>query len=193
MVYLPWIAMMAISVVGVRVRRPPRTPCSQAHGWTQSNTFWMLSVWVFFQAASPSRRAGCGRGASCRPARPCSRAPGWPGRLLSLVAPGQRAGWPSSASACSAVSAPDSSTRPASTWSASGSRSGGARKTGFVNGGFAYGSLPFIFIFNYAFDTGNYHEVLDLDRRLRADRRGGLRAGSSRTRRRTGGPPTSTR
>lgn len=37
----------------------------------------------------------------------------------------------------------------------------GAR-TGFVNGGFAYGSLPFIFIFNYAFDTGNYHRVLDL-------------------------------
>lgn len=37
----------------------------------------------------------------------------------------------------------------------------GAR-TGFVNGGFAYGSLPFIFIFNYAFDTANYHRVLDL-------------------------------
>jgi len=35
-------------------------------------------------------------------------------------------------------------------------------KTGFVNGGFAYGSLPFIFIFNYAFDTANYHRVLDL-------------------------------
>ncbi len=43
----------------------------------------------------------------------------------------------------------------------SGSRAPGAR-TGFVNGGFAYGSLPFIFIFNYAFDTGNYHRVLDL-------------------------------
>ncbi|MGW1287456.1 OFA family MFS transporter, partial [Streptomyces sp. NPDC002586] len=37
----------------------------------------------------------------------------------------------------------------------------GAR-TGFVNGGFAYGSLPFIFIFNYAFNTRNYDEVLDL-------------------------------
>ncbi|MEU9332532.1 OFA family MFS transporter [Streptomyces sp. NPDC048290] len=37
----------------------------------------------------------------------------------------------------------------------------GAR-TGFVNGGFAYGSLPFIFIFNYGFDTANYHRVLDL-------------------------------
>lgn len=37
----------------------------------------------------------------------------------------------------------------------------GAR-TGFVNGGFAYGALPFNFVFNYAFDTGNYNEVLDL-------------------------------
>jgi Major Facilitator Superfamily len=39
-------------------------------------------------------------------------------------------------------------------------RNGG--KTGFVNGGFAYGSLPFIFVFNSAFDTANYQEVLDL-------------------------------
>jgi MFS family permease len=37
----------------------------------------------------------------------------------------------------------------------------GAR-TGFVNGGFAYGSLPFIVIFNYWFDTSNYQTVLDL-------------------------------
>ena len=50
MVVLPWVAMMAISVFEYALRRPPRTRFPTAHGWTSSNTFWMLAVWVFFQA-----------------------------------------------------------------------------------------------------------------------------------------------
>ena len=49
MVYLPWIAMMAISVFEYAYGSAEDT-LSHAHGWTQSNTFWILSVWVFFQA-----------------------------------------------------------------------------------------------------------------------------------------------
>ena len=49
MVYLPWIAMMAISVFEYAYVSAEDT-LSHAHGWTQSNTFWILSVWVFFQA-----------------------------------------------------------------------------------------------------------------------------------------------
>ena len=65
-------------------------------------------------------------------------------------------------------------------------------KTGFVNGGFAYGSVPFIFIFNYGFDTGNYQGVLDLVGVYVLSSSRSAPA-SSRTRRRTGGPRTSTR
>ncbi|MFI2203289.1 MFS transporter [Streptomyces sp. NPDC020192] len=49
MVYLPWIAMMAISVSEYAYGSAEDT-LSAAHHWTQSNTFWILSVWVFFQA-----------------------------------------------------------------------------------------------------------------------------------------------
>ncbi|MCZ9340201.1 MFS transporter, partial [Streptomyces sp. TRM76130] len=49
MVYLPWAAMMAISVSEYAFGSAEDT-LSRAHGWTQSNTFWILSVWVFFQA-----------------------------------------------------------------------------------------------------------------------------------------------
>jgi hypothetical protein len=49
MVYLPWITMMAISVFEYAYGSAEDT-LSHAHGWTQSNTFWILSVWVFFQA-----------------------------------------------------------------------------------------------------------------------------------------------
>src|SRR5262249_47991078 len=48
-VYLPWAAMMAISVFEYAYGSAEDT-LSHAHGWTQSNTFWILSVWVFFQA-----------------------------------------------------------------------------------------------------------------------------------------------
>ena len=34
--------------------------------------------------------------------------------------------------------------------------------TGFVNGGFAYGSIPFIIIFNYWFTPANHSLVLSL-------------------------------
>ena len=43
-------------------------------------------------------------------------------------------------------------------------------KTGFVNGGFAYGSLPFIFIFNYGFDTAQLPPRAGPHRLLRPDR-----------------------
>ena len=49
MVYLPWISMMGISVSEYAYGSAEDT-LSAAHGWTQSNTFWILSIWVFFQA-----------------------------------------------------------------------------------------------------------------------------------------------
>ncbi|MEE1748236.1 OFA family MFS transporter [Streptomyces sp. JV184] len=161
MVYLPWIAMMAISVSEYAYGSAEDT-LSEAHGWTQSNTFWILSVWVFFQAgvAFP---AGWLRERGILTARRAM----FTGAALCLVG-------------FVALSHLDDVTAAICGFGIIGGLGSGlvyatcinmvgkwfperrGAKTGFVNGGFAYGALPFIFIFNYAFDTGDYNEVLDL-------------------------------
>lgn len=49
MVYLPWIALMAISVFEYAYGSAEGF-LSHAHGWPRSSTFWVLSGWVFLQA-----------------------------------------------------------------------------------------------------------------------------------------------
>ncbi|MEU4658754.1 OFA family MFS transporter [Streptomyces sp. NPDC023723] len=161
MVYLPWVAMMAISVSEYAFGSAEDT-LSHAHGWTQSNTFWILSVWVFFQAgiAFP---AGWLREKGVLSARRAMYA----GSLLCLFS-------------FLALSHLDNVWLAILGFGVIGGLGSGlvystcinmvgkwfperrGARTGFVNGGFAYGSLPFIFIFNYGFDTANYHRVLDL-------------------------------
>ncbi|MYW62719.1 MFS transporter [Streptomyces sp. SID8379] len=161
MVYLPWVAMMAISVFEYAYGSAEDT-LSHAHGWTQSNTFWILSVWIFFQAGV-SFPAGWMREKGILTARRAM----FVGSgmcligflalshvsevLLAIIGFGVVGGIGSGLIYSTCVNM-------VGKWFPE--RKGG--KTGFVNGGFAYGSLPFIFIFNYAFDTGNYHRVLDL-------------------------------
>ncbi|MER5254158.1 MULTISPECIES: OFA family MFS transporter [unclassified Streptomyces] len=161
MVYLPWIAMMAISVFEYAFGSAEDT-LSHAHGWTQSNTFWILSVWVFFQAgiAFP---AGWMREKGVLTARNAMYIGSFmclTGFLalshlhnvwLAIIGFGVIGGVGSGLVYATCINM-------VAKWFPE--RRGA--KTGFVNGGFAYGSLPFIFIFNYAFDTGNYHRVLDL-------------------------------
>lgn len=161
MIYLPWIAMMAISVFEYAYGSAEDT-LSSAHGWTQSNTFWILSVWVFFQAgiAFP---AGWMREKGILTARKAM----YVGSVLCVLG-------------FLALSHLDNVWLAIIGFGVIGGVGAGlvyatcinmvgkwfperrGARTGFVNGGFAYGSLPFIFIFNYAFDTGNYHRVLDL-------------------------------
>ncbi|MFE6164500.1 OFA family MFS transporter [Streptomyces sp. NPDC056486] len=161
MVYLPWIAMMAISVFEYAFGSAEDT-LSHAHGWTQSNTFWILSVWVFFQAgiAFPAgwmRERGI---LTARNAMYIGSVMCLIGFLalshlnnvwLAIIGFGVIGGVGSGFVYATCINM-------VAKWFPE--RRGA--KTGFVNGGFAYGSLPFIFIFNYAFDTGNYHRVLDL-------------------------------
>lgn len=71
MVYLPWIAMMAISVFEYAYGSAEDT-LSHAHGWTQSNTFWILSVWVFFQAGIAFPAGWLRERATSPPAGPCT-------------------------------------------------------------------------------------------------------------------------
>ncbi|MFD8093719.1 OFA family MFS transporter [Streptomyces malaysiensis] len=161
MVYLPWIAMMAISVSEYAYGSAEDT-LSEAHGWTQSNTFWILSVWVFFQAgiAFP---AGWLREKGILTARKAM----FLGAGLCLIG-------------FLALSHVDNVFMAIVGFGVIGGLGSGfvyatcinmvgkwfperrGAKTGFVNGGFAYGALPFIFIFNYWFDTGNFNEILDL-------------------------------
>src|ERR1700712_5340881 len=50
MVWLPWISMMAISSSEYAFTSAEDT-LSDAHGWHGAHIFWLLGVWVFFQAA----------------------------------------------------------------------------------------------------------------------------------------------
>jgi hypothetical protein len=49
MVWLPWIAMMAVSVFEYGYGAAAQT-LRHAHGWSLSQTFWLLSIWALFQA-----------------------------------------------------------------------------------------------------------------------------------------------
>ncbi|BAC69534.1 MFS transporter [Streptomyces avermitilis] len=161
MVYLPWAAMMAISVFEYAYGSAEDT-LSHAHGWTQSNTFWILSVWVFFQAgiAFPAgwlREKGVLTACTAMHLGAGMCLVGFlalshlSNVLLAILGFGVVGGIGSGLVYATCINM-------VGKWFP---ERRGAR-TGFVNGGFAYGSLPFIFIFNYAFDTANYHRVLDL-------------------------------
>ncbi|MET9297143.1 OFA family MFS transporter [Streptomyces sp. NPDC003077] len=161
MVLLPWVAMLAISVFEYAYGAAEAT-LAAAHHWSHTGTFWVLSVWIFFQAAV-AYPAGRLREKGAVSSRTAMLA----GSVLCLL------GFVSLAHA------------PALWWAVAGfgllggtgaglvyatcintvgkwypERRGG--KTGFVNGGFAYGAVPFIFLFSYGFDAGNYRAVLDL-------------------------------
>lgn len=160
MVYLPWVAMMAISVFEYAYGSAEDT-LSAAHGWTQSDTFWILSVWIFFQAgvAFP---AGWLREHGLLPARRAMYL-GSALSLLGFLALSHLSNVFAAIVGFGVLGGVGSGFVYATCINMVGKwfpeRRGG--KTGFVNGGFAYGSIPFIFIFNYAFDTGDYQGWLD--------------------------------
>jgi MFS family permease len=161
MVILPWVAMMAISVFEYAYGSAEDT-LSTAHGWTSSNTFWILSVWVFFQAgvAFPAGRLREKNILTARTAMLIGAGLALVGFLAishlhsvfgAIIGFGVFGGIGAGLVYATCINM-------VGKWYP---EKRGAR-TGFVNGGFAYGSLPFIIIFNYAFDTSNYQEVLDL-------------------------------
>jgi MFS family permease len=161
MVWLPWAAMMAISVYEYGYGAAADA-LRHAHGWSMSQTFWLLSIWAFFQAvvAFP---AGKLREKGIVSARAAMLA----GAVLSAV------GFVSIAhsdnlviaylgfAVCGGIGAGlvyATCINLVGKWYPE--RRGG--KTGFVNGGFAYGAVPFIFIFSFALHPNTYVWVLDL-------------------------------
>nr|VTO96447.1 Oxalate:formate antiporter [Mycobacterium riyadhense] len=159
MVWLPWIAMMAISSSEYAFTST-RDTLSEAHGWRGVHIFWLLGIWVLFQAAAAfpvGRMRESGR-LSARTA-------------MMLGAIGALLGYVSLAYAPHVVLAYvgfgllggtgagfvyATCINMVGKWYPE--RKGG--KTGFVDGGFAYGSMPFIFLFTNYLALDNYQGIL---------------------------------
>lgn len=159
MVILPWVGMMGISSAEYAFASAEDT-LHIAHGWNDGHIFWMLGVWVFFQAAV-AFPAGKLRESGKLPAR-------W---AMILGATGTLLGYLSLAFAPHVVVAYvgfgmfsgmgagmvyATCVNMVGKWYPE--RKGG--KTGFVNGGFAYGSVPFVFLFTSYMDLTNFRWVL---------------------------------
>ena len=159
MVFLPWFAMMAISSSEYAFSSAEET-LSAAHGWHGAHIFWLLGVWIFFQAAvafpvGQAREKGT---LSARNAMMLGAVGTILGYLALAYSPhvffaylgfGFFGGTGAGMVYATCVNM-------VGKWYPE--RKGG--KTGFVNGGFAYGSVPFIFLFKNYMDTGNLGGVL---------------------------------
>jgi MFS family permease len=161
MVFMPWIAMMAVSVFEYGWGAAEET-LEQVHGWSLNDYFWLASIWAVFQAgvAFPAGRLREKGIVSAKTAM-----------LTAAVCSG--IGYFTIAHSSNLVLAFIG-------YSVLGGTGAGlvyatcinmvgkwypekrGARTGFVNGGFAYGAVPFIFIFSYAFEPENFTLVLDL-------------------------------
>ncbi|WP_029113119.1 OFA family MFS transporter [Mycobacterium sp. URHB0044] len=159
MVWLPWIAMMAISSSEYAFTSAEDT-LVEAHHWGHGHIFWLLGVWVFFQAAVafPAGKLRESGKLSARAAMMLGSVGALIGYISLAFSPhvffaylgfgvfgGAAAGF---------VYA--TCVNMVGKWYPE--RKGG--KTGFVNGGFAYGSVPFIFLFTSYLDVSNYEGLL---------------------------------
>jgi MFS family permease len=160
MVWLPWIAMMAVSNFEYGYGAAAQT-LRHAHRWSLAQTFWLLSIWAVFQAAV-AFPAGRLREKGIVSARAAMLV----GAILSGI------GFFSIAHTSNLVIAylgfaVCGGTGVGLVYATAINIVGkwyperrGA-KIGFVCGGFAYGAVPFIFIFSYALHPKTYVWVLD--------------------------------
>lgn len=159
MVWMPWIAMMAISSSEYAFTSAEDT-LVDAHHWGHGHIFWLLGVWVFFQAAVafPAGKLRESGKLSARAAMMLGAVGSLIGYLALAFSPhvffaylgfGVFGGGAAGFVYATCVNM-------VGKWYPE--RKGG--KTGFVNGGFAYGSVPFIFLFTSYLDVSNYKGLL---------------------------------
>jgi MFS family permease len=159
MVWLPWAAMMAVSVFEYGYGSATKS-LREANGWSLSQTFWLLSIWAFFQAgiafpAGKLREKGI---VSARVAMLVGAVMSAVG-FFSITQSNMVIAY-LGFSACGGIGAGliyATCINIVGKWYPE--RRGA--KTGFVNGGFAYGAVPFIFIFSYVLHPNTYVWVLD--------------------------------
>jgi MFS family permease len=161
MIWLPWVAMMAAGVFEYAYGSAAKT-LQATYNWSDTQTFTLVGVWGFFQAgiALPAGRL---RERSVFPARAAMLT----GAVLCLIAfltianTGNIVVVVLGYSVLGGIGAGlvyASCINIVGKWFPE--RKGWL--TGFVNGGFAYGSIPFIIIFNYWFTPANHSLVLSL-------------------------------
>lgn len=161
MVWLPWIAMMGISVFEYGYGAAAKT-LQQVHHWTLGEAFWIVTIWAVFQAgiAFPAGRMREKDILSARAAMLIGAVLTAVGFLtishisnLLVVYIGYSVLGGTGAGLVYATCI-----NMVAKWFP---EKRGAR-TGFVNGGFAYGAVPFIYIFSYFFTPSSFNVVLDL-------------------------------
>jgi MFS family permease len=161
MMWLPWIAMMGVSVFEYGYGAAAAT--LQTHnGWSMSQAFWIVTIWAVFQplVAFPAGRLRESGALSVRTAMLVGAVFSSVGFLtiantgsIPLVILGYSVLGGSGAGLVYA-----SCINIVGKWFP---ERRGAR-TGFVNGGFAYGAVPFIYVFTYGFHPSNFELILNL-------------------------------
>jgi MFS family permease len=161
MMWLPWIALMAISVFEYGYGAAADT--LQAHNhWSMSQAFWIVTLWAVFQplVAFPAGRLRESGRLPVRTAMLVGAVLAWVGFFVIantgdvvLVVLGY-----SVLGGVGAGLVYASCINIVGKWFP---EKRGAR-TGFVNGGFAYGAVPFIYVFSYWFHPSNAGLVLNL-------------------------------
>jgi MFS family permease len=161
MVWMPWLAMMGVSVFEYGYGAAEAS-LEEVHGWSLSEAFWLVSIWTVFQAgvAFPAGRL---REKGVVSARAAMLA----GAVMvcaAFVTLGVTDNLVLNFLFYSVIGGSGAGLVYATCINMVGKwfpeKRGG--KTGFVNGGFAYGAVPFIFVFSYWFNESNYKLVLTL-------------------------------
>jgi MFS family permease len=161
MMWLPWVAMMAVSVFEYGFGAAADT-LQNHNDWSMRQAFWIVTIWAVFQplVAFPAGRL---RERGVVPVRAAMLV----AAVLSAI------GFLTIANAgnfwvvllgYSVLGGTGAGLVYASCINMVGKwfpEKRGAR-TGFVNGGFAYGTLPFIYVFTYWFHEANFSLVLNL-------------------------------
>ncbi|MCW3012924.1 MAG: Major facilitator superfamily 1, partial [Solirubrobacterales bacterium] len=161
MMWLPWLAMMAVSVFEYGYGAAAAT--LQSHNdWDMSEAFWIVTIWAVFQplVAFPAGRLRERSVITVRVAMLVAAVLSAIG-FLTIANSGEfwvvLLGY-------SVLGGTGAGLVYASCINLVGKwfpEKRGAR-TGFVNGGFAYGTLPFVYVFSFWFHPSNFALVLNL-------------------------------
>lgn len=160
MVWLPWVAMMAISVFEYGYGAAADT-LQKVHGWSMTQTFWIVTIWAVFQAgiAFPAGRL---RERNVVTARFCMLYGAF-ATAIGFLSITHFSSLPLVWLGYSVIGGSGAGMVYATCINMVGKwypEKKGAR-TGFVNGGFAYGAVPFIYVFSYFFSPSNFAPVMD--------------------------------
>lgn len=159
--WLPWLAMMGVSVFEYGYGAAEKT-LEHVHGWSLSQTFWLVAVWAVFQSgiAFPAGRLREKGIVSARVAM----LSGAVMVFLAFLVIGVSGNLALNFLTYSVIGGIGTGLVYATCINMVGKwfpeKRGG--RTGFVNGGFAYGAVPFIYLFSYLFNEHNFSLVLGL-------------------------------